>query len=147
MIPGSPSPGYGFYDDFLFTITGATADSITSTINVKDILSITNLQVRLYDASGQTKLPVLKGPIGGAIDAWSIAISGGGTTEEIQVLPATVLTAGTYVLEVRGDVNGTAGGSYAGLLNLAPVPLPACLPLLLSGLGALGTALRRRVRA
>ena len=46
-----------------------------------------------------------------------------------------MLASGTYVLEVRGDVTGTGGGSYAGLIDLQPVPLPAALPLILSGLG------------
>jgi len=43
-------------------------------------------------------------------------------------------------------VNGTSGGSYSGTLNVNPVPLPAGLPLLLSGMGLLGGWLRRRSR-
>ena len=60
----------------------------------------------------------------------------------VDTLSAT-LAAGTYVLEVRGMATGTSGGSYSGTLNVAPVPLPATLPLLLSGLGLLGGLLRR----
>jgi hypothetical protein len=55
----------------------------------------------------------------------------------------TMLNAGTYVLEVRGNVVGSAGGSYSGNLNLVPTPLPAALPLLLSGIGLLGGVIRR----
>jgi hypothetical protein len=56
------------------------------------------------------------------------------------VLPETLLAPGSYVLEIRGNVTGSAGGSYSGVLNLAPapVPLPAALPLLLSGIGLFG---------
>jgi PEP-CTERM motif len=61
------------------------------------------------------------------------------------VLNPTTLAAGTYVLEIRGDVTGSSGGTYSGELNLNPVPLPAALPLLLSGLGLLGFARKRRV--
>jgi hypothetical protein len=57
---------------------------------------------------------------------------------------STTLAAWTYVLEVRGNVTGTSGGSYSGTLNVAPVPLPAALPLLFSGLGLLGGGLARR---
>jgi hypothetical protein len=48
------------------------------------------------------------------------------------------------VLEVRGDVTGTSGGSYAGTLNLQPVPLPAAAWLLISGFAGLVPLVRRR---
>jgi hypothetical protein len=60
------------------------------------------------------------------------------------VLDPTTLTAGSYVLEIRGEVTGSSGGTYTGSLNLNPVPLPAALPLLLSGLGLLGGWIRKR---
>ncbi len=60
------------------------------------------------------------------------------------VLSPTTLSAGTYVLEVRGNVTGTAGGGYSGVIDLQPVPVPAALPLMLSGLGLLGGLLRKR---
>jgi hypothetical protein len=137
--------GYGFYDDFIFTVSSATADAITSTIDFANVLAINNLQVRLYNFSGNPNLPVLGPPNGGVIDAWSNTFNlAPGTNETVSVLPMTLLNAGTYVLEVRGNVTGTAGGSYSGGLNLVPTPLPAALPLLLSGLGILGGALRGR---
>jgi hypothetical protein len=144
-ISGSPSPGYGFYDDFLFTIgAGATADSITSTINLGSLLDISDLQVRLYNTAGNPTLPVLGVPSGGAISAWSTQITyAPGETGTVSVLNTTV-APGTYVLEVRGNVTGLSGGSYSGSLNLTPVPLPAALPLLLSGFGLLGGLLRSK---
>jgi hypothetical protein len=69
------------------------------------------------------------------------------------VLQPTTLAAGTYVLEVRGSLlagDGVPGssGSYSGVLNLTPVPLPAGLPLLLSGVSMFGAWIsRRRVSA
>jgi hypothetical protein len=50
------------------------------------------------------------------------------------------------VLEIRASSVGTAGGSYSGVVNLTPVPLPAALPLLFSGLGLFG-AFRRKQSA
>ncbi len=145
LIPGS---SFGFYDDFLFHIEGAVANSVTSTINLADVLGINNLQVRLYNVIGNTNLPVLGQPAN-SIDVWSqeINFTQGGTTTTVQVLPPTPLVAGTYVLEVRGNVVGQFGGSYSGTLNLTSVPLPAALPLLLSGLGMLGFGLKRGLRA
>jgi hypothetical protein len=135
-----PTTAYGFYDDYLFSISGATANSITTTIDL-DTLQISNLQERLYNSSGNLVLPVLGAPVGGAIDAW---ISPIGTSGTVAVLPTTVLSAGTYVLEIRGNVTGSSGGSYAGTLNIVPVPLPAALPMMLAGLGLLGRVARRR---
>jgi hypothetical protein len=40
--------------------------------------------------------------------------------------------------------NAIADGGYWMLASAAPVPLPATLPLVLSGLAALGGAVRRR---
>ena len=142
-IAGSPGAGFGFYDDFLFHITGAVANSVTSTISLGDLLGINNLQVRLYSVLGNSTLPVLGTPVN-LIDLWSTELNftQGNTTTSVTVLPPTGLNPGTYVLEVRGNVVGSNGGSYAGTLNLAPIPLPGALALLLSGLGLLGFRLK-----
>lgn len=147
-IPGSPGSGFGFYDDFVFTIAGATTNSITSTIDFSGLLQITNLQVRLFNIAGNS-FPVLGAPVNcpgptcTLIDAWSTPVSYGPTSGTISVLSASQLAAGTYALEVRGNVVGSAGGSYSGVLNLAPVPVPAAAWLFGTGLAGL-VAIRRR---
>ena len=61
------------------------------------------------------------------------------------VISPITLSAGNYVLEVRGDVVGTAGGSYAGVLNISPIPEPGEWVLMLIGLGMIGfVAVRRK---
>jgi hypothetical protein len=62
----------------------------------------------------------------------------------VDVLPTTNLSAGTYVIEVRGTVSGSSGGNYTGSLNLTPVPLPAGLPSLMGGLALLACFVWRR---
>ncbi len=146
VIPTSPSPGYGFYDDFYFSVpNAASADSVTSTIDLGSLLAINNLQVRLYDLANNPP-PVLGAPAHGTlVSSWSTAITGGpGLTGDVEVLNTRLNQAGTYVLEVRGNVTGSFGGSYAGTLNVSPVPLPAALPLMLSALGLFGAASRGR---
>ena len=137
----------GFFDDYIFTVTGTTIDSITSTIDL-GTLSVSDLQVALFSfVPGTSTVPLFGNP-GDPTDLtnWSKPISGtpdaSGTTV---VISPTPLAAGTYALEVRG-IAGTGGGSYAGVLNLetTPVPLPASLWLMLSGLGGLGVLSRKR---
>jgi hypothetical protein len=142
------STGFGFYDDFIFSVATSSADAITSTIDFANVLGINNLQVRLYNFSGNPNPPVLIGaPNGGVLDGWSQTFNlAPGTQQIVNVLPMTPLNAGTYVLEVRGNVTGSGGGSYSGTLNLVPAPLPAALPLMLTGLGLLGGAARRSMQ-
>lgn len=143
-IAGSPAPGYGFYDDYAFTVTESFVNSITSTIDLAT-LSVTDLQARLYSL-GPDGLPTLGTPPGGVISSWSTPISGPGLSGIVTVIPQTALAAGTYVLEIRGNVTGDSGGSYSGTLNLTPVPLPAAGWLLVAGMAGL-VSLGRRGRA
>jgi hypothetical protein len=140
------APGFNFYDDFNFTVANSTIDAVTATIDLGKLFSIKNLEVRLYNATGNPATPVIGAPAGLLGGGWSpgVDFTVGGLSGTFDVLPMTMLTGGSYVLQVRGEVAGTAGGSYAGTLNLSPVPLPAALPLMLSGLGLLGGMVRKR---
>jgi hypothetical protein len=142
-VPGAP--GFSFYDDYVFTVSNATVDSVTSEINLGS-LSIGNLEERLYSVASNSALPAINGPATGFQTNWTAPVnfSAGGESGMITVMDPTTLAAGTYVLEIRGDVTGSSGGTYSGELNLNPVPLPAALPLLLSGLGLLGGLARKR---
>lgn len=146
-IYGGPSNGFlgaaGFVDDYLFQITSAQADVISATINLGGQYSIDNLFAKVYSldsnpggllASGVPNGPVFYG-----------TINTNGPVTFIQIDPVA-LTAGSYVLEVSGISDGSLGGSYTGTLNLgtAAVPLPAGLPLLISGMGTLAAFVRRR---
>jgi hypothetical protein len=138
---GAPAdPGFTFYDDYVFTVASSTVDAASFLLNEGSTLAISDLQMRLYSTSGNS-LPVLGNSPAGLVANWSNPISTDGSQSN---LATSMLTAGTYVLEVRGDVIGQSGGSYAGLIDLQPVPLPAALPLLLSGLGLLGGVARKR---
>jgi hypothetical protein len=136
------STGFGFYDDYVFAIATSQVASVTTTINLGSALQVSNLSVRLfdtasYDLPGAGGVPSLT-PITGEIDAT--------TNGSLATLTAIGLGAGTYVLEIRGVASGTSGGTYSGVLDVVPVPLPAGLPLLITGLGALGTLTRRSAK-
>jgi len=147
-IPGSVSAsnptGSEFYDDYVFTIGGSSLSSITATIDLGNVFSIDNLNVRLFSWSGSAEqlssIPTIGAPPATPLQAWTYATG----TGEVAVIDQTGLAAGTYVLQVRGNVSGSSGGAYVGTLNVAPVPLPAALPLLMSGLGVFGGLFGRR---
>jgi hypothetical protein len=129
----------GFIDDYFFKIAPAQADVVSATIDLGGVFSIGNLFARIYSLPANPGGLVTTTPAG-AVDYGVITPSGPVTL--VQINPVT-LSAGSYVLEISGTDTGSQGGSYTGTLNLSQVPLPASLPLLLSGLaGAL--LLRRR---
>lgn len=137
---------YGFVDTYVFSITSATANSVTSTINLANIIGINNFEERLYSFTGA---PVLGNPGSSLVQAWTLPI--GNNQGFATVIDQTNLAAGTYALEIRGDVFGQFGGSYAGVLNLAsvpvtgaPVPVPAAIWLMGSALAGLFSVVRKR---
>jgi hypothetical protein len=146
IITGSTYPtgytGASFYDAFVIQVTSSNGASISSTLNEPTGFAITNFQERLYSYAGTA--PIV-GPVAGALDAWTYPAGPSGT---VAVLPTTFLATGNYVIEVRGDVTGTTGGSYSGTFQLspAPVPLPAAAWLLVSGVGGLLGFARRRLQ-
>lgn len=142
---GNPygTTGNGFYDDWVFQVSAATVNSITSTIALTNALSISGLNVELYDFNANGQLaPVTGTPAGSYWQAVTLVNAGGVTVEQIN---ATGLAAGTYVLQVSGTANGTSGGSYSGTLNVdLPVPLPGGLALMTGGVLLLAPFARRR---
>ncbi len=134
-----------YYDDFGFQIGGSSFSSITATIDLGGSFDINNLSVRLYRGTLQTTTTGAVGPA--LMQAWStnlqLAAQGSGSGD-VQVIAPIDLSPGSYVLELRGNIVGTNGGSYAGVLNLAPVPEPGAMGLMLAGFGVLGFIGRRR---
>ncbi|MFM2289258.1 MAG: hypothetical protein RL684_2401 [Pseudomonadota bacterium] len=143
LLATSGAGSYSFQDTYVFTVPVATAgDVLTATLNLGNIFNISNLQVRMYGFAQGSALP---GPTVGSIPGGAltpIPWTGFATGQNSLTLNFTAIPAGTYYIDIRGSVTGSAGGSYLAALNVAPVPLPAALPMLLSGLGLLG--LRRR---
>lgn len=142
LAPPPSATNYNFYDDYLLSVPDGTAVAIATSLSVGSLFNIDSLQIRLY--GGNT--PTLGMPAGGVIQSWSAPISAGAFTGTLAFLPATVVGAGSYVLEIRGLVTGAAGGSYSGQFTVAPapVPVPAALWLMSAALGLVGAASRAR---
>lgn len=138
LAPPASAANYNFYDDYLLSVPNGSAAAIATSFSFGTLFNIDQLQIRLY--SGNT--PTLGTPAGVVIQSWSSPISAGTFSGTVVSLPEILLASGNYVLEVRGLVTGTAGGSYTGQLTVAPVPVPAALWLMGSALGLVSAASR-----
>jgi hypothetical protein len=138
-----------FYDAYFFTVPEAFATSVTTSVTVGELLGITGLQARLFSGhsnpgSGGSSPSLPSGSV--MAQGWSTQLSAGpGVTLNTVVLsPINPLVAGNYTLQVRGTVSGLGGGSYAGTLNLTPIPEAETYAMFLAGLGLMGFISRRR---
>ena len=113
-----------FTDTYNFSLIGPnTLSGIVTTFNFMTLFGISGLSLSL---TGGTLL-------GAATDvnpADGYSFSG--------------LGLGNYALKITGDVTGTGGGAYGGVMQAAPVPEPETYALLLAGLGVIGFVARRR---
>jgi len=138
---------WNFYDDYIFTVgtSGSSIQSALISFNTS-FYGISDLQGRIIGAGGTFNAANnLGNPASGntVVDAWTNTAVASGIN--IVNLNKTAFGPGTYDLQIRGEVLGTpASGGYGGIIAFTPVPLPAALPLLLSGLGLLGGFRSRR---
>lgn len=132
------TPQNQFTDDFIFSIPAASVYSVTSTFSMANIFDIANLQSSLYSGTPDTGVLVE----GGVVNQ----VSGPGFSGTIVVIDPITLQSGNYFLQVSGDVTGTSGGSYTGVMNISAVPEAKEWALLLSGLGLIGFIAARRRR-
>jgi hypothetical protein len=141
IINAAVNPTAGFYDDFAFTVSAASVESATITLNFGSLQQIQNLSVGLFSVNNYNIFAAGGVPSSAPVPGEIFATMSGSEL----VLTDPDLSAGTYVLEVVGQATGTEGGSYAGVLDVSPVPLPPALPMVLGGLAVLaGAAVSRR---
>jgi hypothetical protein len=149
----NPGP-WNFYDDYVFTI-GGSANVQTAVISFSSgIDGISNLQGRIISTSAPYNATLAAANLSNPPSSPSVVVEDGWTTDQIGAsgfytvtLNQQAFAPGTYDLQIRGDVAASDSGSYGGSVSFTPVPLPAALPLLISGLGLLGGAAGRRARA
>jgi len=141
---------YGFIASYVIDLPSSMASSFVFSLGMSSSTGLENLTARLYAYNavvGGTSIQNLTvggpGPPanGGDILGWSA--SNNGTIATTQ-LPQTTVAAGWYVLQLAGIETGTSNGTYSGQLDVTPVPLPATLPLFLSGCAGLAALIWRR---
>ena len=139
-----PSAADTFYDDYAFKVSDGAFSSISATFDLGSLLQISNLSARLF--AGTPWSGLTPGTLNSAdlLQRWSTTVASGTGTGSVQSINPIVLGTGSYVLEVRGNVTGSSGGSYGGVFNLAPVPEPTGIAPAVAGLGFLGLVARRR---
>jgi hypothetical protein len=146
----APASLYSFTDAFTFTVpTTAAFSAFSATINLGSVLNIVNFQAALFNGFGLASTfggtgagshVGYAGPVGTAVTGLSWNAGNG----SFITLTSNGLASGDYTLAVRGLVNGSSGGSYGGVMNLAPVPEASTLVLMFAGLAGMGLVLRRR---
>jgi hypothetical protein len=144
-VNGTPQ-NYNFVDSYVIDVPNSTASAYAFSLNLSSQLGIDNLSARLYayTANGNSNLTIgSAGPFPGVVagGSWSANTNSGGVDSTGLNLP--MLNAGVYVLQIVGQETGSVSGMYSGSVAVTPVPLPAGLPLFLSGLGAFAATCRR----
>lgn len=142
-----------FVADYGFSTAVAESFSAASvTFDLGNTLQLSNLSLSLLIGTayaGPTP-STLSGSELTSIALRTVSTSVGDSTTQSLSMP--LLPAGDYVIEVRGQVTGVAGGSYGGVMNLAApanisaVPEPRSALLAVLGAGLLGVVGRRRPR-
>jgi hypothetical protein len=148
--PGTTSSvgPYAFQDTYVFSLSqAAQGDALVVSLNLGQSAStfydISDLQFRLYEVPSSTTQPGLSIPTGSTIIQSWMGTSGPSSGNPVQASFSNV-QSGTYFLDIAGIADGSLGGGYVGQLNLAPVPLPGALWLMISGIGLLGITGRGR---
>lgn len=140
---------FGLVASYIVALPTSTTGSYIFSLNLSSSTGIDDLSARLYSYGPGVNTTLGNTgalPNGGLVSSWSTSVNGG--LVDSTTMPATNVAAGLYVLEVVGQLsNGATSGSYSGQLSVDPVPLPAALPLLLSGIGAMFGLGRRRKAA
>lgn len=140
--------GDTFHDRYTFDVTGglfsAAAGTFELTIGTTAVFQLQDLQLRLFQLDNPA-LPV--GDVSAGTPANTTLLYASAETTGQDTIPTMSLSAGRYLLEVNGLVTGTAGGSYAGVINLASVAaVPEAPGLLMATVGGVALMLRRRGR-
>jgi len=120
---GTTFTDYNLFDFDAYYGTNATENGVAST---------TNPNGGIYDATGT--------PVAGSTVAQNSVNYG--------FLPGAPLGAGLFDIKMTAlSFTGNELASTSITVNVAPVPVPAALPLLLAGLGGLGLVARRKRKA
>jgi hypothetical protein len=147
-LNSSPFLTWNFQDNYDFTtpLSGPQVQGAVLSFSVPNIpgggIGVENIEARIiaFDSTKQGAAQLVSTNQVTVVDGWQRAKTGGSVNLYTATLNSQVLTAKTeYVLQIRGEALNA--GSYTGSVTFTPVPVPASVVLLLSGL--LGAAMLR----
>lgn len=160
---GGVAGTWNFYDDYVFSLTTASSIETAAISFSNGLVGIGSLEARLVEISPSITTTGSYDSIAasnlGNPPSDGMTVEDGWTTTELGatgfytvMLNQKAFASGTYLLQIRGEVadgTGSPSGSYGGSISFTPtpVPLPAGLSLVLSGLGAFGCLIRKRSMA
>lgn len=119
-----------FSDKYLFSTLGLNfVDTLVGSIAHSSMVGLSVTGYDLYDSTDTLVAPGTMQSTG-VVDLWTIATGG--------------IPAGNYYVKVSGTIVSNGSASYAGNLNVTPVPEPGTYAMLLAGLGVVAVGARRR---
>lgn len=130
--------GSMFADTFGFSVSAdASLASVLGSVRFGSFTGITEFTSSLWQTGGLNPLAngtttTVDGPFGTSIASSSISYS-----------PLIAGLSANYEIRTSGTILGIAG-TYAGLVNISPIPEPAIFALLIAGLSLLGLFARRQ---
>jgi hypothetical protein len=130
--PAGASTGGYYYADYLITINSATAESVTTSLQNPSVVADLTERIYTYNPSAGTNgflgdLSLASAGVTGE-QLWSTNYPLPGVN--VSIVSPSDLSAGSYVIELRGNSAGNFGGS----LSITPIPEPNRLVMLICGL-------------
>lgn len=128
----SGNNGNTFSDKYTFSTVGLNfVDTLVGSIAHSALVGLTITGYDLYDSSDNL---VAAGTMqsSGTVDLWTIMTGG--------------IPTGNYYVRVDGMIVSETSASYAGNLNVLPVPEPQTYAMLLAGLGIVAVGARIRAK-
>jgi hypothetical protein len=123
-----------FAHDYLFQLSGDTRiRSVTLNFNAFAPRNIYGLQALLFKSEG-----------GEDVILASTGVGSGSTYETIALAYSNLDTFTDYFIRIIGSVTQGTSGTYAGMYELSPVPLPAAVWLFGSAIFGLAAVGRKR---
>jgi len=147
-LNSSPFLTWNFQDNFDFTTptSGPLVQGAVLSFAIPGLpgggIGVENLEARIisFDPTKQEAAQLVSNDPLTIVDGWQSAVTSGSLNLYTATLNSKTLSANTeYVLQIRGEALNA--GSYTGSVTFSPVPIPASVVLLLSGI--LGAAVLR----
>jgi hypothetical protein len=147
-LTSNPLLTWNFQDNYDFTTqsSGPQVQGAVLSFSIPGYgVGLENVQARIvaYASNQQGAAQLVSASIPAVVDGWKTVTTAGGVNLYTATLNSTTLAPGTeYVLQVRGEA--LTAGSYNGSVTFTPVPIPAGIVLLLSGIAGVMALVRYR---